>query len=180
MRVIDITHKLDEDVMIYEGDPRFSCETWRCIRDDGYMLSIMRMGTHTGTHVDAPCHFIDGGKTVAELPIKWFVGRCVVIDNVDELEPGISRVLLTERTGGGRLTLQQAQRLLDMRVRLVGTEKLSIGNDQVHRLLLGNECVILEALNMKDVAAGNYILSAAPLKIDADGSPLRACLIEPD
>ncbi len=180
MRVIDITHKLDENVIIYEGDPRFSCETWRSVKDDGYMLSKMRMGTHTGTHVDAPCHFIDGGKTIAEVPLKRFVGKCIVTDDVDSIQPDCSRVIITAKSNGGKLTIQQAQKLLDSKVRLVGTGELSIGNDDVHKLLLANECVILEALNLQDAKVGSYILSAAPLKINADGSPIRACLIEPD
>ena len=177
MRVIDITHKLDENVAIYEGDPRFSMETWSTVQDNGYMLSKLRMGTHPGTHMDAPCHFIEGGKTAAELPIKQFVGKCLVTDNIKMVEPGCHRVILK---GKGRLNLDEAQWLIDHRVHLVGTAALSIGNDQVHKLLLGNECAVLELLDLKDVEKGRYILCAAPLKIEADGSPVRACLIEPD
>lgn len=178
MRVKDITMLLDENVPIYEGDPRFSVEPRRSIQDDGYALSKLRMGSHTGTHVDAPCHFIEGGKMVAELPLKIFVGRCLVVEDVEDVPEGMHRVLLSSKKGAGRLTAAQAEKLLKKRVRLIGTEHLSIGDDQVHRLLLGNDCVILEALDLSGVEPGEYLLSAAPLKIEADGSPLRACLIE--
>jgi arylformamidase len=59
----------------------------------------------------------------------------------------------------------------------VGTDSLSIGDDAVHRVLLENDCVIIESLKLEGVPEGKYILYALPLKIDADGSPVRACLI---
>ena len=89
-------------------------------------------------------------------------------------------MLLSSREGGGRIDLAQAQRLIDLKVRLIGTEKLSIGSDQVHRYLLGNECVILEALDLSAAPEGEYILSALPLKIEADGCPVRAVLMVAD
>lgn len=180
MRVIDITLPLDENVAIYEGDPRYASEVWSSIEQDGYMLSKISMGTHTGTHVDAPCHFVRDGKSIRDLSIKRFVGRCVVLSDIDSFEGGYSRVLISSKKGGGRLTEQQAEELLEKRVRLVGTELLSIGNDRVHKILLGGDCLILEALCLEGVLEGEYVLSATPLKIDADGSPLRAVLIEPD
>ena len=176
MRVIDITHALNEKTAIYEGDPRFSREIWRTVEEDGYCISKLRMGSHTGTHVDAPGHFIEGGRSIAELPVHRFVGECLVAGSVDEPLDGCPRLLL--KGDAGRITLEQAQELIEKGVRLIGTEKLSIGGDEVHRLLLGAECVVLEYLKLDKVAPGRYLLSAAPLKIDADGSPIRACLIE--
>ena len=54
MKIIDISQKLDENAPVYEGDPTFSSEVWKNVQDDGFMLSILRMGTHTGTHRDMP------------------------------------------------------------------------------------------------------------------------------
>lgn len=180
MKIIDISQKLDENAPVYEGDPTFSSEVWKNVQDDGFMLSILRMGTHTGTHLDAPCHFIPGGKTIAEISPRRCLGKCIVVDDVNAFEGGHSRVLLSSREGGGRIDLAQAQRLIDLKVRLIGTEKLSIGSDQVHRYLLGNECVILEALDLSAAPEGEYILSALPLKIEADGCPVRAVLMVAD
>lgn len=180
MKVIDISLKLDENAAIYEGDPRFSSEVWKNVQDDGFMLSTLRMGTHTGTHLDAPCHFVQDAQTVADIPPRRCLGKCVVIDDIDAFSGGYSRVLLSPRKGGGRITLAQAERLIDLKVRLIGTEKLSIGNDQVHRYLLGNDCLILEALDLSAAPEGEYILSALPLKIEADGCPVRAVLMVAD
>ncbi len=177
MKIIDISLKLDENAAVYEGDPRFSSEVWKNVQDDGFMLSTLRMGTHTGTHLDAPCHFISDGKTVAEISPRRCLGKCAVVDEIDAFAGGYSRVLISSRKKGGRITLAQAQRLIDLKVRLIGTERLSIGNDEVHRYLLGNDCVILEALDLSAAPEGEYILSALPLKIEADGCPVRAVLM---
>ena len=180
MKIWDITSKLDENTPVYEGDPKFSVETRRTIQDDGYMVSKLRMGTHAGTHIDAPSHFIIGGKTVYELPLSSTVGTCQVIDDWDEYTEGVEKVLITGRKGNGRLTEKLAEKLVNDRVRLIGTNMMSIGDDAVHKVLLGSECVILEKLRLDKVPCGEYMLIAAPLKIEADGSPIRAMLIEKD
>lgn len=177
MKIIDITQKLDENTTVYQGDPRFVMETFRSIEKDNFMLSKLRMGTHTGTHVDAPCHFMRGGKTISEIPLKVFVGDCVVVNDLSEFNGGAERVLIK---GGQRLNEADAQKLVDLRVCLIGTGNLSIGGDAVHKILLGHGCMILESLDLKKTEPGKYLLSAAPLKIDGDGSPVRACLIVKD
>ena len=100
------------------------------------------------THLDAPCHFIQDGKTVAEISPRRCLGKCVVVDEIEDFSGGYSRVLISSRKKGGRITLAQAQRLIDLKVRLIGTEKLSIGNDEVHRYLLGNDCIILSLIHI--------------------------------
>lgn len=145
-------------------------------------MSLIRMGTHAGTHTDAPSHFISGGKSLLEIPLGCFIGACRVA-LMDELEdcPVCEKLILKSTPGKeARLTSRQAKELIKKGVRLVGTDSLSIGDDSVHRILLENDCVIIELLKMDGVATGKYTLYAMPLKIDADGSPVRACLISGD
>lgn len=175
MEIIDITIKLDENTPVYAGDPRFQKEVWRSVDRDQYMLSKLRMGSHTGTHVDAPCHFIEKGKSVCEIPLRKFVGECVVLESIDDYDGKAERILLKGKNA--KLTLAQAQKLVAGRALLIGTEAASIGDDEVHRVLLGGECILLEWLTLEKAPAGKYFLNAAPLKIDADGSPVRAYLI---
>ena len=73
MEIIDISIKLDENTPVYAGDPRFQKEIWRSVDRDQYMLSKLRMGTHTGTHVDAPCHFIEKARAICDLSLRKFV-----------------------------------------------------------------------------------------------------------
>ena len=178
MKFLDITTMLDESTPIYKGDPKFSVETFHSIEQDGYTISKLRMGSHAGTHIDAPSHFVENGKKICEMSLKATVGACVVLSRLADYRGQADKILL--RTGAGRLDLKQAEMLVDERVTLVGTENMSIGDDSVHRMLLKNGCVILEKIDLTRVRDGNYLLSAAPLKIEADGSPVRAFLIEMD
>ena len=175
MRVIDITAPLNETIKVYQGDPRFSKKPI-CERElQGYELHHISMGTHTGTHVDAPRHFFAEGATVDQIPLTRFYGKCAVISRFEEIV-GYKRVLLKGTINV--LTELQAQILVDAGIRLVGTERLSIGSDKVHKILLSNDCLILECLELDNVRLGEYTLCAPPLKMETDGAPLRAFLIE--
>ncbi len=180
IKILDITYELNEETKVYEGDPHFIKEEVFTLDKDGFALSLIRMGTHAGTHTDAPSHFIPGGKSLLEIPLCSFIGECRVA-LMDELKdcPACEKLLLKSAPDNeARLTAKQAKELIKKGVRLVGTDSLSIGDDTVHRVLLENDCLIIELLKMDGVAPGTYTLYAMPLKIDADGSPIRACLIQ--
>lgn len=182
IKILDITYELNEETKVYEGDPHFIKEEVFTLDRDGFALSLIRMGTHAGTHTDAPSHFISGGKSLREIPLGCYIGPCRVAV-MDELEdcPACEKLLLKSAPDKeARLTSKQAKELIKKGVRLLGTDSLSIGDDAVHRILLENDCVIIELLRMDGVAPGKYTLYAMPLKIDADGSPIRACLVQED
>ncbi|KAJ7496659.1 putative cyclase [Mycena latifolia] len=80
MEVIDLSHSLQPDMQIYPGDPVFSCSCVTSIEKDGYAVRALAMGSHTGTHVDAPSHFFADGKTIEQIPLETFVGPALVID----------------------------------------------------------------------------------------------------
>ena len=170
---------LDEETKVYEGDPHFIKEEVFTLERDGFALSMIRMGSHAGTHTDAPSHFIAGGKTLLDIPLCNYIGECrlVGMDGLKTL-PATEKLLLKSEPGKeARLTPRLARSLIKKGVKLVGTDALSIGDDSVHRILLENDCVIIERLKLEGVPEGKYTLYALPLKIDADGSPIRACLI---
>ncbi|OCH93484.1 putative cyclase [Obba rivulosa] len=77
---VDLTHLLDDNVQIYPGDPKYSCCPALTISNDGLNVQTISMGSHTGTHVDAPYHFFEDGIRVDELPISTFVARVLVVD----------------------------------------------------------------------------------------------------
>ncbi len=177
MKILDITHELNEETKVYEGDPHFIREEIYSIKKDGFSLSMLHMGTHLGTHTDAPSHFIPGGKTLADIPLNSYVGECRVIGMEKLDNPQCPKILIKSGKNAARLSAKQAGELVQKGVRLVGTDALSVGDDAVHRILLGGDCIILEHLKLEGVAEGKYFLYAFPLKIDADGSPIRACLV---
>lgn len=206
-RIYDVTLPLREGAATFPGDPPIRLGVHSAIeRGDPANVSTLAFGSHTGTHVDAPRHFLRQGETVDHLALSRLVGPAVVLDLSDgqgdigarELAGqdlgGSSRVLL--RTGNGErlrrgefaadyraLTPEGAGFLLDHGVELVGVDSLSIerfGSEEypVHHLLLGRGVVIVEGLDLSEVAAGRYRLICLPLRLDGlDGAPARVVLV---
>ncbi len=171
---------MNDKIQIYEGDPHIRIEQFFTVEGNGFAITKLSMGSHSGTHIDAPSHVLSGGKPVSEIPLSDLVGECVVLDkNNTKIPLHMKRVILKGIDEmSGRITEKQARMMVDMGVRLVGTDSLSIGSDKVHEILLSEGCAIMELLDLSKVEAGEYMLCALPLKIAADGSPLRACLIQ--
>jgi len=162
----------------------------------------MEIGSHTGTHIDAPFHFIPGGDTSDRLPIDIFVGPAQVCD-LRKIE-AIGEDQLRERAAGGAprcllktdnsewirtgpipqaptyLSEEGARYLVDQRVRLVGIDGLSVDHPQraaAHLVLLNAGVIILESIDLGAIAPGDYDLLCLPLLVaGADGAPARAAL----
>ncbi|KAJ3001039.1 hypothetical protein NUW54_g6691 [Trametes sanguinea] len=77
---VDLSHTLDEDVQIYPGDPAFSCCPVLTVEKDGLNVHSISMGSHTGTHVDAPYHFFASGAQIDAMPLSAFIGNAVVVE----------------------------------------------------------------------------------------------------
>jgi arylformamidase len=77
---IDLTNTIENGMAVYIGDPVPKVSSFKRLAKDGVNVSIMTLGSHTGTHVDAPVHFVKGGKAVDELSVESFVGEAVVLD----------------------------------------------------------------------------------------------------
>ncbi|NJE07952.1 cyclase family protein [Thermococcus sp. M39] len=183
--MIDLTKTLSEELEVYAGDPGIKIKEWASLEKDGYYMNLLCFGEHSGTHVDAPAHFIKGGKTIDVLPLEKFFGKAVVIDTSDgQGEITIEEVPKTDLEGkivlfysGGReLSVELAEFLVNARVKAVGTDGMSIGNEEVHRTLLSAEIPIFENLtNLEKLIGKNFTFIAFPLKIkNGSGSPVRA------
>ena len=192
-------------MVVYEGDPGVEiAPRLEIARGDTANVSLLSMGSHTGTHVDAPAHFIEGGATVEALPVDSLIGPALVAEVGSErligrrdLEPlpldGQSRLLLKTRNSAlwaagdfsrdfVALDLEGARHLTERGLRLIGIDYLSIEafhspGHPVHRHLLGAGVVILEGLDLSRVAPGVYELVCLPLPVRGiDGAPCRAVL----
>jgi arylformamidase len=199
---IDVSVTIRPKMPIYAGNPGVAIERRQSIeRGDGANVSRLELGAHTGTHVDAPCHFIPDGAGADELALDAFVGPCIVADAthatgqldrrlVDSLSlpARCDRILLKtpnsqlwERdaftsdfvrlTGGG------AEALIERGVRAVGIDYLSIGDPDAHRALLGRGIGVIEGLDLRRVDPGGYFVVCLPVKIArSDGAPARVVL----
>ena len=205
MTFIDITLPLREGMIVYEGDPDISIASALALeRGDPANVSTLRLGSHTGTHMDAPRHFIDGAAGIDTLALDVLIGPALVVEVAAErlIEPadlaalpldGHTRLIfktrnsaLWDRASFAReyvaLSVEAARQLVDRGMRLLGIDYLSIEafgatGHPVHKTLLGAGVVILEGLDLRRVTPGPYELYCLPLRIaGGDGSPCRAVL----
>ena len=176
---------------------------------DAANVTLLHFGAHTATHVDAPAHFIEGASKVDQMPLDALIGEARVVEIPSDVRAidaqtlaaanldGASRVIFKTRNSafwndpasGFRtdftyLAPDAARELARMNVRLVGIDYLSVEKFQperfeTHTVLLSRGIIIVEGLDLREVAAGTYELLCLPLKIaggSGDGAPARAVL----
>ncbi len=203
-KIYDLSPTIGGRMPYYPGDAVFQAEPICTIKRSGCNMHRLVLGTHTGSHVDAPLHFVPHGESVDRLPLDRFVGEAEVVEvkgreigpeAMEGLPSGTKRVLFKTRnsplmreetfhTDYVHLTLEGARYLLKRGVELVGIDYVSIErfgtpDFTVHKELLEAEVAILEGLDLSQVPPGRYFLVALPLKLRGmDGSPLRAVLLE--
>lgn len=191
MKIIDISRELFS-APVYPGDPQpYRDQIRRMNMGDMYNLSGFYTGCHSATHVDAPRHFIEDGKTIEELGLEKFTGRCTVVEangiitgsDIDAILPRLEKMVLFRGEGKAFLDASAAFALSDAGITLVGTDAQSIELESetfpVHKQLLGEEISILEGLELSRVQPGNYLLIAFPLLLSgSEASPVRAVLID--
>jgi arylformamidase len=204
-KLLDVSVPLAAGIPAYPGNPDFELQPIKRIADGGSSnVSRLIMGTHTGTHVDAPKHFIDDGIGVDALPLDLLLGRARVVEitkrggigPTELAEAGLRedlRVLLKtsnsalwngERfhTDYTHLTESGAQYLVDQGVKVIGIDYLSVeeykkAGAPAHRALLSQGVIIIEGLNLGEADPGMYEMYCLPLRIaGADGAPARVIL----
>lgn len=159
-------------------------------------LTAISMCAHNGTHVDAPYHFYDNGRTVDQLYLDDLIGKCYVsfasgpvtetmaqsiVDKAKSIDTEAAKRILIG--GDAYVTIEAAKVFTKEKVVLVGNESQTVGPleapAEVHYELLGAQVVLLEGIRLSNVKEGVYLLNAAPLNLGgSDGAPCRAILIE--
>ncbi|HEX3255860.1 MAG TPA: cyclase family protein [Gaiellaceae bacterium] len=206
MAIHDVSVPIRSDMPIYEGNPGVELERADSIADGAPAnLSKLTMGVHTGTHVDAELHFIDGAPGAEGIPLDALVGPALVVDATAvssealgesdlaalDIPDGAERVLLKTRNSELwartdftrdfiRLDGSGARFVIGRGIRTLGIDYLSIGDREAHRELLGAGIVPVEGLDLREIEPGPYTLVCLPLDVvGSDGSPARAILIDP-
>lgn len=193
MKIYDISQEIF-GCRVYPGDPKPEKQTL-CSMEQGelYNLTAFSMCAHNGTHIDAPFHFIQDGKTVDVIGLETFVGTAYVAEHKGivtgedaaailekaKAQDAAKRILIK---GDAEVSLEAAQVFAASGVLLLGNESQTIGPQDapmaVHVALLSENVVLLEGICLTAVPEGVYLLCAAPLNLSgADGSPCRAVLI---
>jgi arylformamidase len=206
-RIYDISVPIRSGGLVYPGNPEIEIALQQAVaKGAGANVSVIRFGSHTGTHADAARHFFDDGQSVDRIPLERLIGPAVLLGFPDDLRAvtaadlrkheikGQTRVLLRTRNSAllsrkefapdyTYLAPDGAQYLVDNGVELVGIDYLSIeqfhsGHHKTHRTLLERSVVILEGLDLSIPAPGKYDLICLPLRIEGcDGAPARAVLV---
>ncbi|MBN2794293.1 MAG: cyclase family protein [Clostridia bacterium] len=206
MKIYDITKTLNEDIAVWPGDQKFQRESESFeLQGNIWHASRLSMSLHTGTHLDAHYHYDEKGKTIDQHDLSRYVGKCQVIDVSQRRDKTISlneisceivakRVLFkTSRSVDAKIweddfrgfSPELIHFLHEKKVELIGIDSFSVdpyGEEMPVHLLLGPYDIYnIEGLNLNEVEEGLYTLMALPLKLEgADGSPVRAILIEGD
>jgi arylformamidase len=195
-QIIDVSLPIGPGLLTWPGDPGIRIDPAKRIdRGDSANVSDLHLGSHTGTHVDPPVHFLPGERSIDQLDLEVFIGPAVVADLREadaigaaelqalELPAGTDRLLC--RTRNSQLwtrfpadfpddyvavTEDGARWLVENAIRLVGVDFLSVeksagGDHPVHRTLLGGGTVIVEGLDLSRVEPGSYKLACFPLRI---------------
>ena len=200
--MIDISVPLRVGMDVWEGDPPFERTLVCNLESEGCNVSKLTFSAHSGTHVDAPIHFIAGGGGIEGIPLDILIGKCQVIEVSDEdLENNLvprgalekvecPRVILKTRNSRNpgvfskdavAVSLEAAKLINEKGVKLIGVDGFSVesysGDGSVHRELLSHNVVIVETLNLSGVSPGFYELVCLPVNVvGSDGAPARALL----
>ena len=200
----DISLKLTGETLRWVTAPPFELEERRRMsKGDPNNSSALNMSVHSGTHIDAPFHFVADGNTIDQLPLERFIGPALVYAVEAE------RYITKEHDAGIRLdgatrvpfktknsallrkqeydpdfvaiSVEAAQSLVELGVELVGLDYLSVAHADeqvpVHRAFLDHGVVLLEGIDLSAVAPGRYELMCLPIPLgDSDGAPCRAVL----
>lgn len=181
---------------VYPGDPAPQRSVLSSMeKGDLYNLTAFSMCAHNGTHVDAPFHFLKGGKPIDAMELESFVGLAYVtehhgivsghdateiLEKSRDCDPEAAKRILIK--GNAVVSSEAAKVFASNGILLLGNESQTVGPEdepmEVHLILLGAGVVLLEGIRLAEVEEGRYFLSAAPLNLSgADGSPCRAFLI---
>ena len=196
MKIYDISQEVFS-CTVFPGDPAPQREIMNDMnKGDLYNLTAIHMCAHNGTHVDAPYHFINDGKTIDKVALENFVGPCYVAEHQGVVTAEDAECILrraancsTEASkrilikGDAEVSLEAAEVFAKANILLLGNESQTVGPENapmaVHKVLLGADVVLLEGIRLAEVPEGVYLLNAAPLNLaGADGAPCRAILMD--
>jgi arylformamidase len=208
MHIYDVSLPISPELPTWPGDPTITIERVSKM-EKGEVVNVTRLaiGAHTGTHIDAPWHFLKNGSLVEDISLKVLTGRVYVLElpSVDlitakvleeaEIPPRTRRIIFKTtnsqlwhrtpprfHTDFVAVSADGAQYLVNRGVKLIGIDYFSIAPFDnlvdTHQILLQAGTVIVEGLDMTEVSQGRYTLYCLPLNlIGVEGAPARAILI---
>lgn len=179
-RFVDISRRIRVGMPVWPGDPEVQMRQCASVAEDGYSVSQIAFGTHTGTHLDFEGHLNEGGT--GEPPLETLLGPCLVATAKESREISEGKGSCPQRllVKGGTPDIGCIKSLIGRGLRLIGVEAQSVEAGEgldAHRILLDAGVVIIEGLDLERASAGQAYLIALPLPIESsDGAPARVIL----
>jgi arylformamidase len=193
MKTYDISVPITPDMPVWPGDPAVAMRLASKIEDgDNANVTHLSLSAHTGTHVDAPYHFLPEGATLDAVPLNIMTGRAFVLDlpDVDLITAGVlKQAVIPQRTRrllfktrNSEIWARREKYLVDRGIKMVGIDYLSIApykqSRPTHEILLKAGVFILEGINLTGITPGRYSIYCLPLNLHGvDGAPARAILV---
>jgi arylformamidase len=194
MKYIDLTMPLNPSTPVYPGDPSVEVIIAAELGEAGYLDHVIKLGTHNGTHIDAPAHMVAGGKLLKDFAVERFIGPAKLIDvrkgfdhiDLSTVNPGdivLLRTTMSDDYKSAKYYLeypeipsQLASELVSKKVKMVGVDSGSIDHEpfKTHKTLLGADVLIIENLvNLSLLVNESFKVIALPLNLSVEGSPAR-------
>lgn len=196
MRFIDLSVPINEDTPVYPGDPKTKIVPAGVLEKDGYEDHYVSIGTHVGTHIDAPKHMISRTKSLDQISVDRLIGNGIYIkvngkfnfekirkapikkDDIVIFHTGMSDVYYKPDYYNKypAITEEIANYLVKKKIKMVGVDMCSVDHEPfpVHRILLKNNILIIENLtNLAKLASQKFTVYAFPIKLQIDGAPAR-------
>ena len=200
MKFVDLSHPISNEMATYPSDPDISIIREKDIQTNRTLLHRFTMGTHTGTHLDAPAHIISGGKTLESFPLSSFTGKTVKVDlnsiseldRIDEKVDGIifdtgwykifNKPEIYFSSNRPEIPETFIRKIVEMGIKYFGCDLPSVDvsgskEKSIHNSLLGADIIIYESLTNLDMlpTLTPFEFYGFPLPfVGLDGSPVRA------
>ncbi len=194
MKFIDLTYNINNDIKEYPDDPKTKLEYFKKpTEEDNLTLFELTTGLHTGTHMDAPLHYIPDSKMISDLKIENFIGSASVIKN-NEIKNDLQEIVII-KTGWAKYwgsrsyfydyptpSLEFIEHIINKNVKGIAIDTCSVDKhdeNTIHKMLLKNNIWIVENIaNSEKLIKEKYESYFIPLKIEAEASPIRAFVID--
>lgn len=194
---IDLSVLINEETPVYPGDPAAKIEPAGVLDKDGYTDHYVSLGTHIGTHIDAPMHVLPNANSLDQVPIEQFVGRgrrIKIEDSFDletvkaaDIQPGdivLFHTCMSDKYHDTAyfddypvMSEEIANYLVQQKVKMVGVDACSVDKEDsfpIHKTLLSGNVLIIENLtNINQLAGKDFTVYALPIKLQIDGAPAR-------
>lgn len=196
-KLIDLSLLLSNDTPVFPGDPKIAITQEFTVQKDGFSLHNYNFSGHCSTHIDAPAHFIEGGKRLSEIELEHYSGEGIVIpalnsdmidiDILNNIKVSKNQIILFHTGWDKKITSQDyfsnhpvlseklTEKLVYLKVKMVGVDCPSPDREPypIHKILLAHDILILENLCNLNKLPEKFKIYAFPLKVKTDGIPVR-------